>query len=202
MSKEIAQAVAEYRERLDKGLPKDDMIAELDDRGFSLVDIVKVVKQACRVSLGEAHRLVRTHPRWHGRLAIVRRFTVGVSTTAPVADIAAMMASAYGLAFQERVSLYYGGQYFIARTQAEEIRIYPNFDLIDREPAYAHVADCSVLIDFAGMERDPALIMHEVAAILGCPCRVVSPRGFEGETTSSSSEEEAGGAAPSPSRGG
>jgi ribosomal protein L7/L12 len=61
----IDHLAAAYRQRLAAGLSQDDLIAELHVRGFSTIDAIKIVRQACAVSLSDAKEYVHGHAAWH-----------------------------------------------------------------------------------------------------------------------------------------
>jgi len=61
----IDAAVTQYRQRLREGLSQDAMIADLHDRGFSILDTIKAVRSVCDVSLGKAKEVVASHAAWH-----------------------------------------------------------------------------------------------------------------------------------------
>lgn len=61
----IDAAVTEYRQKMREGLSQDAMITDLRDRGFSILDTIKVVRRVCNVSLGEAKEVVARHTAWY-----------------------------------------------------------------------------------------------------------------------------------------
>ncbi len=61
----IDATVTQYGQRMREGLSQDAMIADLHDRGFSILDTIKVVRRVCDVSLGEAKEIVTRHAAWH-----------------------------------------------------------------------------------------------------------------------------------------
>lgn len=64
LSSNIHVTVDDYESKVTHGLNRDQLIVLMHDEGLSIVDSIKVVRWIYGMPLGEAKRVVATHPSW------------------------------------------------------------------------------------------------------------------------------------------
>ena len=63
-SKELDELVGSLRARLQEGASLSDIVAELHGSGLTIIESIRVVREACSTSLGQAKVIVTSHPVW------------------------------------------------------------------------------------------------------------------------------------------
>lgn len=65
MNSNFEAAIVPYRQRVREGEPVEQIIASLHADGFTILDAMKAIRALYGLSLGEAKRLVTSHPIWY-----------------------------------------------------------------------------------------------------------------------------------------
>lgn len=64
MTNNLRKAVDECRAATERGATREEIVARLHERGISIIDSMKVLKELYGLSLGEAKAVVTAHPAW------------------------------------------------------------------------------------------------------------------------------------------
>ena len=102
------------------------------------------------------------------------RLIIGLAGEPSLEKVAAGVARYLGMDLAERDSMYWGGTYYRARSDDEEITVYRNYDVLDDAPVFGNHADVGVLVMFDHSQRSPEEIADALAAQLGMAARVLA----------------------------
>ena len=60
----LEQIVEDYQKRMAQGASRDEVITSLSAQGFSMIESIKVFRELYEGNLGDAKRIVTSHPIW------------------------------------------------------------------------------------------------------------------------------------------
>lgn len=101
---------------------------------------------------------------------------IGLTTEQDLPFLAAAIEQFFNVIFQDRDSLYFGGQYFKAGVAPNEILLCRNLDLLSGGLAYEEASDCTVIIILNKTNRSGSEVARDLEATLNIPCRVISEK--------------------------
>lgn len=64
MNNDLETTIEECRKRVNQGASSEDIVLYLHDRGITITESMKVLKEIYNLPLGKAKELVTAHPIW------------------------------------------------------------------------------------------------------------------------------------------
>ncbi|HKY30184.1 MAG TPA: hypothetical protein VJM12_19800 [Pyrinomonadaceae bacterium] len=60
----LKSLVLDCQQRISQGASREDLILYLNQKGLTIVESMRILKETYQVSLGEAKKMVTAHPVW------------------------------------------------------------------------------------------------------------------------------------------